>query len=330
MTTRYLLSTLCILGLIAISISGVACSQRADNPYYGYGYGADPNNPGFPNPYGPYSPQSCQPNDPSCNYDDDDYDDDDDNDDDNDNDNDECNHSNPDFQNPECIFWSDGATAALTNTNAFEDFADIMDLNTDHIDNIQFNLSVSNVGTTAKPLYGGTINIGFYNEADHEINEVEGEASLSADKIPYNHWVLHDKQYLKLFFEVKGGAFIVVAHASGDSQLLTGDIYFKEFNSTPCAVSNTSPWYGCGMADFYRGGNHCWNLPYDDDHFDHYSFNVHDCRAFLVDKDRDNGEHARVDTSSSIHPGITTYGSYRSIGRFQYLVPQDAGITLPQ
>ncbi len=330
MITRYLFSTLCILGLIALSISGIACSQRANTPYY-YGYGpAGSGNPGFPNPYGPYTPQSCHPNDPNCNYGyDDDYDDDYSYD--YDDDYDECDHNDPDFQNPNCIFWSDsGATAALAQTNAFEDFADIMDLNTDHIDNIQFNLSVSNVGTSANPLYGGTINIGFYNEADDDVNKVKGEASLSADQVPYNHWVLHDKHYIKLFFEVKGGAFIVVAHASGDSQLLTGDIYFKEFNSRLCAISNTWPWYGCGKADFYRGGNHCWNLPYADNHFDDAGFNVHDCRAFLVDKDRDNGEHARVDTSSSIHPGITTYGSYRSIGSFQYLVPQDAGITLPQ
>ena len=204
-----------------------------------------------------------------------------------------------------------------------------MDLNTDHIDNIQFNLSVSNVGTNEKPLYGGTIRVGFYNEADDEINEVEGEASLDANQVPYNHWVLHDKHYIKLFFEVKGGAFIVVAHPTGDNRLLTGDIYFKEFNSRLCGNSNTWPWYGCGSADFYRGGNHCWNLPYADNHFDDAGFNVHDCRAFLVDKDRDNGEHARVDTSSSIHPGVTTYGSYRSIGKFQYLVPEDAGVTLP-
>ena len=56
---------------------------------------------------------------PTANY----YDDD--NDDDDDDDGDECNHDDPDFQNPNCNFWSDsGATAALTNTNAFEDFAD--------------------------------------------------------------------------------------------------------------------------------------------------------------------------------------------------------------
>ena len=82
-------------------------------------------------------------------------------------------------------------------------------------------------------------------------------------------------------------------------------------------------------ADFFKGKNHCWNLPYTDNHFRDADFNVHDCRAFLVDKDRDNGKHARVDTSSSVHPGVTTYGSYRSIGKFQYLVPEDAGITLP-
>ena len=299
--TKFLFSTLCILGLIALSISGIACSQRANNPYYNEA--SDYDNPyprEFPHP-DQTRRQTCAPN---CDdYDGEDYDDDDDDDDDdNDNDN-ECNHDDPDFENPSCMFWpNEGATAALTNTNAFENFADIMDLNTDHIDNIQLNLSVSNVGTTEKPLYGGDIRIGFYNEADHEINEVEGEASLSADQVPYNQWVQHDKQYIKLFFEVQGGAFIVIAHASGDSQLLTGDIYFKEFNKTPCSTSSTWPWYGCGSADFYRGGDHCWNLAYDSDHFDHYSFNVHDCRAFLVDKDRDNGEHARVDTSSSIHP----------------------------
>lgn len=327
MITRFLFSTLCVLGLIAMSMTGIACSQRA-NPYldnyYNPGY---PNQPGFPNPYGGQSPyrQVCNDNDPNCQYQ---YNDDDD---DNNNDGDQCDHDNPDFQNPNCNFWPDsGTTAALTNTNAFEDFADLMDLNTDHIDNIQFNLSVSNVGTNEKPLYGGVIRVGFYNEADDEINEVEGEASLDANQVPYNHWVQHgNRHYIKLFFEVQGGAFIVVAYPSGDNHLLTGDIYFKEFNSSLCASTNTWPWYGCGSADFYRGGNHCWNLPYADNHFDDAGFNVHDCRAFLVDKDRDNGKHARVDTSSSTHPGVTTYGNYRSIGKFKHLVPEDAGITLP-
>ena len=329
MINKFSLSILCILGLVAISMTGIACSQRS-NPYnLQYGHPGYQGYPGFPDSPGtnPYR-QACNDNDPNCNTDDYDYD----NDDDHDDNYEECNHNDPDFQNPNCSFWSDsGATAALTNTNSFENFADLMDLNTDHIDNIQFNLSVANVGSNEKPLYGGVLNVGFYNEADDEINEVQGEATLDASQVPYNHWVLHgNKHYIKLFFEVQGGAFIVVAYPSGDNHLLEGDIYFKEFNNKLCAVSNTWPWYGCGPADFYSGsGNHCWNLPYADNHFDSYSFNVHDCRAFLVDKDRDNGKHARVDTSSSIHPGTTTYGNYRSIGKFKYLVPEDAGITLP-
>ncbi len=337
MVIRVLL-VLCML--FGLSVVGIACSQQAapyfDNPYYSHTdrYSNTDRRP--------VNRTRCDGSQRNCEEDERRNEDDDDDHRDRDTSSDECDHNNPDLSIPDCTLWSDGATARLTQTSNFEDFADVMSLNTDHIANIQINLALSKVGGNTKSLYGGDIRLGFYNEYDDEINEAEGEASTNASQIPYNHWVTHDKNnnrridvdngehYIKLFFEIEGGALIVVAYPRGDNYALTGEVFFKEFDRRRCSVTNTWPWFGCGAAPYFTGGSHCWVLPAGLHDFEHGAgFNVHDCRAFVVDLTRDGGRHARVDTSSIIHPGATTQGRYISIGHFENLVPSDAGITLP-
>lgn len=236
--------------------------------------------------------------------------------------------------------WEDGGTTQLTQARGFEDFADFMGLDTDSISHLQVNLLLEQVGEDSKPLYGGDIIIGFYNSYSG-FQEVTGEASTTASKIPYNHWVIHDKDnnshidkdehYLKLFFELYGGAMILVANIQNDADELSGVLFFRKHDYKRCSATNTWPHNGCGQAPYfngYGGKGHCWEFPFAEarSYYEH-SGNLYDCRAFTVG----SGVSMRVDTKSSIYPtdSNTYVGSYERIGTFSGLGPNAAGVTLP-
>ena len=235
--------------------------------------------------------------------------------------------------------WEDGATTQLTQERGFEDFADFIGLDTDSISHLQVNLLMEQLGESPKFLYGGELIIGFYNGYSG-LQEAVGEAATTASKIPYNHWVIHDRDknghidkdehYLKLFFELYGGAMILVANIQNDAEELSGVLFFRKHDYSRCSATNTWPHNGCGQAPYFgnNGGGHCWGFPfaYPETYYEH-SGSLFDCRAFTVG----TGVNMKVDTRSSIYPtdSNTYVGSYERVATFAGLSPHAAGVNLP-
>lgn len=261
----------------------------------------------------------------------------------------ECDPTDPE-NDPDCeddageqANWTEGATTQLTKTNAFEDFADMEGLETDSISDLQVNILVSDVGTGSNSLYGGDIYIGFSNRYEG-FQETSGVASENPRKIPYNRWVTHDRNrdgrididehYLKLFFEFRYGAMIVVVNINGDNNDLNGVLFYRKHDYARCSPTQTQP-LSCrsSVPPFQQDASkiHCWEYPHipAKEYYDlaEFNYNMFDCRAFLVGQ----GVGTRVDITSSLYPdnSNTLVGSYKRIGRFEALNPVDAGITIP-
>ncbi len=224
-------------------------------------------------------------------------------------------------------YWNSGGSAELTQMGserfAFEDMADLFQLDSSSVSDVFVNISVNKVSGTSADLYAGELKIGWTNNygSSSYYQEVYSRTLSNIPSAQFNHWVTHGPEnYIKMFFESDKGAIIVVARITDDLGKISGKVFFKPFDYDRCNPANTWPFECSQTPPIYDSLQmHCWRLYY---YSNDYGYSLYDCRDFLVG----SGANVYIDTSSSVDPnGARTV----LIGTFENLTMTDAGVDFP-